>query len=372
MRMRARLLRRVGPLILVWVAVRSLCWALGRWPVPPTARAVPRATWLTAALWPLWVPACVAAQPPSAASPQAWAAAAALSRGVAITDWPAGPADGGVDADARLVSAVAEAGWRSVQLPWTTPAGGVRDEAAVRRLDRLVDAFLARGLAVVLHDRDPAGEACSGVAARPAGAPPPALAAAWHAMARRHAGRPARLTFMVSVASLASADAEQANRQLRLLLQAIRASNPRRPVVIAWGDAINLPRLQLPPDPHLLVAVVNREPERFSLQGVAGWPGSQAWLGASCCSPREAYLMDLPLDLAQAWSARHRVPVWVNGFGAVAGAPVAARARHARLMRESAEARALPWAYCAWEGAFGLRTGSAEAQRTLHDALQGR
>jgi hypothetical protein len=352
---------------------RLLGWV---WPAlaRPSVRAALRATLGAAALWPLWplcAPPPVAAQPPSAASPQAWAAAAALSRGVAITDGPAAPAADGEDADDRLVSAVAQAGWRSVQLAWTTPAGAMLGEAALQRLDRLVDAFLARGVAVVLHDRDPAGEACGGVADRPVRPAPSALASAWQALARRHAGRPARLMFMLSVASLASADAERANRQLWPLLRAIRASNPRRPVVIAWGDAINLPRLQLPPDPHLLVAVVNREPERFSFQGVAGWPDSQAWLGASCCSPREAYLMDLPLDLAQAWSARHRVPVWVNGFGAVASAPPAARARHARLMRESAEARALPWAYCAWDGAFGVRAGSAEAQRTLHDALQG-
>lgn len=327
-------------------------------------------------LAPLWALPWAAAQEHPGASPQAWAAAAALSRGVAIQDGPAQRAGDGEDADARLVSAVADAGWRSVQLAWPGLAGGLPDDAALQRLDRLVDAFLARGLAVVLHDRDAAGEACStgpapqAHALAPGQAGPAGQLAAWQALARRHAQRPARLMFMLSVASLGAADAKQASRHLRRLLQAIRASNPHRPVVIAWGDAINLPRLQLPPDRHVLVAVVNREPERFTHQGVTGWPGSDAWRGTDCCNPREAYLMGLPLDLAQAWSARHRVPVWLNGFGAAAGAPAGARARHARLMREAAESRALPWAHCALDGEFGVRSGGG--QRALHEALHGR
>lgn len=331
-------------------------------------RATP--AWALALL--LALPPAVAQQQPGA-SPQAWAAAAALSRGIAVQHWPTQPAGESAQADAGLVSAVAGAGFRSVQLPWPAAAGAAPDEAALRRLDRLVDAFLARGLAVVLHDTDAAAAACGGSAASSApvavSAPPaPLAAAAWQGLARRHAGRSTRLMFMLSVASLAAADAEQANRQLWRRLRAIRAADPQRPVIVAWGDAINLPRLRLPPDPRLLVAVVNREPERFTHQGR---PGIGEPAAAHCCDPRESHLMGLPLDLAQAWSERHRVPVWLSGFGTVASAPAPARARHARLMRDAAEARGLAWAYCALDGDFGLRGGNPAAQAALQQALLG-
>ena len=356
--------------------VRGALAALARGAIAAFPRgaiaAFPRGAVAAFALVPLLGGQPAAAQAPAGASPRAWAAAAALSRGIAVQAWRPDASAGGAGADAQLVSAVAEAGFRSVQLPWPAPSGAMPSEADWQRLDRLVDAFLARGLAVVLHDRDGPGPACAvdprGAGKAAAQRPAPASAAAWHGVARRHAGRSARLSFMLSMASQAGTDAEQANRRLRQLLAAIRASDPGRPVIIGWGDAINLPRLRLPADPHLLVAVVNREPERFTQQSAAGPPGSD---GSDCCNPREAHLMGLPLDLAQAWSRRQRVPVWLSAFGTTALVPAPARARHARLMREGAEARGLAWAYCALDGEFGLRAGSGEARARLRDALLG-
>ena len=346
-------------------------WGVAALPAraPGRARTLALALALALACAP---PVPAADRAPAGASRHAWAAAAALSRGVALQPTPAAGEGADADADVRLAAAVAAMGFRSVQLPWSLPAGSPEPDAALRRLDRLVDALLSHGLAVVLHDGQGGAGACGEHQARgpQAGALPPA--AAWAARARRQSARPERLAFMLSLAPLAAHDAEQANRRLREVLGAIRASNPARPVVVAWGDAVNLPRLRLPPDPHLLVAIGNREPERFTHQGLADGLGADAWRGTGCCSAREAHLMGLPLDLAQAWSARHRVPVWLAGFGSAAAAPPAHRARHARLMRDEAEARGLGWASCALDGAFGLRQGSRDAQARLRDALLGR
>lgn len=64
--------------------------------------------------------------------------------------------------------------------------------------------------------------------------------------------------------------------------------------------------------------------------------------------------MALPLDIVHAWSLEHRYPVWVQEFSSYQDIPAELRARHARLVRQAAEERGLPWAYGDWSGEFGV------------------
>ncbi len=314
---------------------------------------------------------------PPGASRQAWAAAAALSRGIAIgIPQGQGPEqEQGMDAG-RMAAVVSGAGFRSarlaVRMSWLDPEPP--DEAAVRDrlggLDETIDAFLARGVLVVLDLRaegPPAQRRGPGAAE----ARRRRFEGIWRGLAARYAGRPQRLLFEVSFD--ADASAPEKNESLARVVKVIRRIDARRVLVVGWSDAIDLPRLSLPAgDPHLIVGVGNVEPERFTRQGVPWLPESQKWRGTSCCSPQEQQLMALPLDLAKTWSADQRYPVWLAEFMSHRDIPAALRARHARLMRQAAEERGLSWAYGDFSSDFGAYDPVAGSWRApLLQALLG-
>ncbi|MBW8828340.1 MAG: cellulase family glycosylhydrolase [Burkholderiales bacterium] len=314
-----------------------------------------------------------AASPPLGTGPgasrPAWAAAARLSRGIRLAGLLQGtPLDSGT------ISTIAKAGFRSVHLPvrWPDPP----DEALARRIDATIDAMLAQDLVVVLDLRHGTRQAADPPAAGDAAAEAAwwqgRFVGLWRQVAQRHAGRGSRLMFEVSLPPEAVLPATQGNALLVQALRAIRQSNPARVVVAGWPDAVNLPRLTLPDDRHLIVGIGNPEPYRFTRQGVPVVLGAAAWLGTSCCSPQEQQLMALPLNLAQAWSQEHRYPVWIESFASSRQAPLAQRALHARLMREAAEARGFSWAYGDFNAEFGIHDpASGRWQSPLLEALLG-
>jgi endoglucanase len=316
--------------------------------------------------------AAPATEPPLGSGPgasrQAWLAAAGLSRGIRLAGFLHGPA-----VDAATIDTIAKAGFRSVHLPlqWPDPL----DETRSRRIDAAIDAMLAQDLTVVLDLRhgkpaDPHGgrEAAAEAAWRRQ-----RFVSLWRQLARRHAGRGPRLLFEVSLPPDSVLPVEQCNLLLAQALHAIRESNPVRVVAVGWPDALGLTRLVLPADRHLIVAIANTEPYRFTHQGVPSAAGAAAWRGTACCSAQEQQLMALPLNLGQAWSQEHRYPVWIESFASSRLAPLSPRVHHARVMRDAAEARGLSWTYGDFNAEFGIRdSASGGWQRPLLDALLGR
>ena len=293
------------------------------------------------------------------ASRQAWAAAAGLSRGIGLGA-PLDVQDGrSAMAQASFCRHAARAGFRSVHLPVRLAAPPAA--AALERLDRLLDGCLALNLSVVLELDEPP--------APPRRGPPPLLRH-WHLLAARHAARPPRLLYQVSAHGSGPPSAGQA--PFAPALAAIRAHDATRVVVVAGADAVALPKFALPADPHLIVAIGHHEPQDFTRQGEPGRAAAAAAPGTGCCTPQEAQLMALPLDLARRWSRERRYPVWVTGFQSPGAAPPQARARHARLLREAAESRGLPWCYGDFDGGFGAYDRAARRwQPDLLQALTG-
>lgn len=303
------------------------------------------------------------AQGVAGASRQAWAAAAALSRGIVLA----------ADIDtlhlategSAPVGAIGPGRFRTVRLvvPLSAlhaalPAARRADDPLLASLDQTIDAFLAQGLQVVLGVRDdapyPQARAkVQGPAAKRMEAGHHQAARTWQHLARRYAGRSSRLLFEISFAP--GAPSALKNAQLPTLWRAIRPGHPTRVLVIAWDDAIGLPQLRLPRDRHLIVGILHAEPFRFTRQGHAASPSSAQWRGTTCCSGPEQQLMALPLTLAKAWSDEQGFPVWIAGFASHRGIAPDLRARHARLMRQAAEERGLPWAYGDSDPAFGLQ-----------------
>lgn len=307
------------------------------------------------------------------ASRQAWAAAAALSRGIGlVADRDAlllatgGSAPASMLAGASPLSAIGPGRFRTVRL--LVPLSSVRGpHGDLTSLDRTIDAFIAQGLHVVLslHDEEvnaspPRERAESAKVAR-----------AWQLLGRRYADRPHQLLFELSFAPGASS--AQKNAHLPTLRRAMRERNPTRVLVVRWDDAVGLPQLRLPRDRHLIVGILHSEPWRFTRQGHGATLHSDRWNGTTCCSGAELQLMTLPLNLAKAWSEEQRIPVWVAGFVSHHGIASGLRARHARLVRNAAEERGLPWAYGDWDPQFGIGDGIARAwDKEMVEALTGR
>ncbi|MEY4561012.1 MAG: hypothetical protein RLZZ618_289 [Pseudomonadota bacterium] len=232
------------------------------------------------------------------------------------------------------------------------------EEAAARleRLDSLLVALLSRGLVVVLDAHDDAprfGDAgFKPGEGTPRAAGPEPWVSFWLQQTRRWAGRSDRLLFELSFEAHLSPTLK--NDLLAKTVQAIRARDPARVLVIGWDDPIGLSQMKLPDDEHLIVGVTHVEPFRFTRQGLPGDEGRESLRGGTCCSPQEIQLMALPLELAKTWSITYRHPVWVRGVVSHQRIPVAWRAHHARLTRQAAEERGLSWSYGDFRSEFGL------------------
>ena len=356
--------------------------ALSRWRRAAGA-ALPAATALLAA-----VPHAAVAQPPApasvvtaaavaqgeatGASREAWAAAAALSRGITLGVYAA-PREGawGLSMDERWIDAIAKAGFRSVRIPvrWSNHAAAGPDarldEVFAQRIDRLVDDFLAQGLVVVLgmcnynqFDGQPLLEGEFRVADD---AVRPRFVNLWRQLARRHAGRSSNLLLELYATPKGSAPAW--NALASQALAAIRQGDARRKVIIGPVDysATMLPQLDLPPDRHWMAVIHHWEPRRFVSQGLPWREGSAQWLGTTCCDAEQQKVMTHALDLAQAWSMAQGRPVWLGAFGAASNAPADSRARFLRTMRDAAESRGIPWAHGDLAANFNVRDRPQDA-----------
>lgn len=302
------------------------------------------------------------------ASRQAWSAAAALSRGIRLqASHETAPVQTMEFLRAeRLAAALDRAGFRSALLPVHMEQALPLIEPQLKQADALADLLLARGMSVVLevHSRLPKNETFTLPALRQR------YANDWRYISRRYAGRDQRLLFEVPLPP--ELPAAWRNVLLTDALKAIRTLHPQRVVVVGWQDAIGLPALSVPDDIHLIMAIRNLEPFRFTHQGVQGLAQSDQWLGADCCTLQEMQLMQMPLDVAKAWSMQHRYPVWLGDFISYKNIPARLRERHARLMRDFAEARGLPWAYGDFSSDFGVYDVTTSTwMPLLLDALLG-
>jgi endoglucanase len=237
---------------------------------------------------------------------------------------------------------VREAGFDLVRLPvnW---AGADR-----ARVDRAVEAALARGFEVVLdvHDFEGSGEE---------------LLALWTEIAPRYEG----VTFELLNEPV---DVEWWNEWLPRVLAVL----PRRPVIVGpgrWNTVGALPALRLP-DEDLIVTVHYYSPFRFTHQGASWLAGADEWLGTRWGSGEERARVRRDLESAAAWA--HPRPLFLGEFGTLETAALADRAAWTKLVRAEAERLGLDWAYWDFATDFGAFDRTTDAWREpLKAALFG-
>lgn len=298
---------------------------------------------------------------------QTCAIAHALRRGINLGNMLDAPVEGhwGVKLEPAYIDRVAGA-FTTVRLPvrWSNHAAPTADATLdpvfAARVDRAVDALLARGAYVIL-DVHHYTQLNGGTPQAPEFAVEPAvletrLVNIWRQVALRYRDRSPRLLFELLNEPHGRLDGEPWNVLAAQALAAVRASNPTRTVLIGPGgfNAIGeLPKLRLPPDRNLIVAIHNYDPFHFTHQGVE-WLPKPFPTGISCCDAAQRKAFTDVLDSAVKWSREKGYPLHLGEFGAYEAADMASREAYTRMVRDEAERRGIGWTYWEFAASFGV------------------
>ena len=321
------------------------------------------------------------------ASASALATAAAIGRGVNFGNMLEAPTEGawGLTVTDDFIDKASAAGFTAVRLPvrWSNHASAEApftiDPVFMQRVESVVDKLLAKGLVVILNmhhyrqldgDRLDPGE----LAVAPA-AVDVRFVVLWEQIAPRFQGRDARLVFELYNEPHGRINGEPWNVLAARALGVVRKTNPDRIVVIgptSWNSASDLRLLKLPNDSDLIATVHNYAPFPFTHQG-AEWVNPVLPVGVTCCTAAQETEMTAPLDVAKAWSAAKRYPVFVGEFGAYSKADDASRIAFNRTMRSAMEARGMSWTYWEFAAGFGVYDPATLSFRQgLLESLLGR
>lgn len=329
------------------------------------------------------------ASAPDIAGLTAASESAALGRGANIGGVLDAPNEGawGLSLSKQMFTAAASGGFNTIRLPvrFTNHAAATApyglDEAFMQRVDFAINQALGNGLNIIIDfhhyhqmDGDPLddGEFDTDLSDKQSHE---RYTAIWKQIAERYRGLPNDKVLFELYNEPHGKTQPVWNALLARTLEAVRASNPYRFVLIDpvnWSTPSGLAELQLPAaDRRLIVDVHSYEPYHFTMQGADWIEGSAAWRGTSCCDAAQTSAMTGPLDVAAAWSKQNERPVLLGEFGSNSQAPYADRVTYTAAMREAAEARGFSWAY--WDfasGEFGPWDAETGAWRPeLHEAL---
>lgn len=338
-------------------------------PFPVTKPALDHClTLCAAALIGFVVSGCDAGQtsaaPPSAlpagqkGSVDAMAQAERLGRGMNFGNALEAPNEGdwGVTIQEDYFDRILAAGFDSIRVPikWSahaaTAAPYTIDETFFQRIDWVVNNAVSRNLAVVInvHHYDEIMVSPTEHSAR--------LAAIWTQIAERYRDQPNNLFFELLNEPRDALTAGLWNGILSDALEAVRASNPARTVIIggvSWNSIDALESLQLPAADRNLIATVHYyDPFEFTHQGAEWVDGADAWLGTTWGTDAQRSVLENDLAQAAGWAHRQGRPVYIGEFGAYSKADMASRARYTAAVARTAEADGMPWAY--WEFASGF------------------
>lgn len=296
----------------------------------------------------------VPAQEP--ATGDAWAGAAKLRRGVNIIGYdPLWKDPAKARFRPRHFKAIRDGGFDFVRVNLFAfdhmDAADRLDPRWLETLDGVVKGATDAGLGVVIdmHDfvrcsADP--DACE-----------PKLVAFWTQIAERYRDAPDSVLFELLNEPHEKLDARRWNAMLARLVPVIRATNPRRTLVIGptrWNNLEELPTLDLPAgDRRILVTFHSYEPFRFTHQGATWTPDMKDVRGVPFTAADEARIAR-DFDRVAAWSKANDRPVLLGEFGAYdkSGTPMADRVRYTAAVRREAEKRGLPWAYWQFDSDF--------------------
>lgn len=283
--------------------------------------------------------------------------AAAMARGLNVMSDDPGWADPAkAQFKPRYFAMIHEAGFSSVRIIMKSfdhmDAANRLNPSWLAFLDQTVAAALAAGLTVALDEQDfmLCGndlETCR-----------PKLNAFWEQIALHYKGASNRLVFEILNEPFGQLTPERWNAQFRETLALIRASNPSRNVIIGpthWDGLEDLPKLDLPDDPHLIVTFHYYSPLSFTHQG-ASWMGPDigALHDVHWGSHADRAALEADFDRIKAWGLAHHRPIFLGEFGAFEKGPLPDRYVWTEAVARAAEAHGFSWAHWEFKGGFAV------------------
>jgi endoglucanase len=300
----------------------------------------------------------------------AYAANKKLGRGVNLGNALEAPKEGewGVTLKAEYFKLIKEAGFDSVRLPvrWSAHAKAEApytiDAKFAARVDWAIEQALANKLNIIVNvhhydemDADPDKHL-------------PRLVGLWEQIAARYKDRPDGVYFELINEPHDKLVDEKWNAAIAPLLQAVRPTNPTRPVIVGpshWNAIWTLDKLKLPKDDrHLILTVHFYDPFEFTHQGASWVKGSDKWKGRKWTgSDAEQAAIRKQFEKAAAWGKQHDRPVFLGEFGAFQAADMDSRARWTKFVAREAERLDFSWAYWEFCAGFGVYDPKAEVWR---------
>jgi endoglucanase len=307
---------------------------------------------------------------PSFEWPDAFAMNRRIGRGVNFGDALEAPDEGqwGVVLREEYFQLAKDAGFDSIRLPvrWNTHALESPPytiyPSFFERIDWAVENALSRGLILILdfHHFTDFMDCASCQRGR--------LLLLWQQIADHYRGYPPELAFELLNEPTNAVPAAEWNDALAATLACIRATNPKRIVVVGpvnWNGAGALESLELPEEDDRLIATFHYyDPFQFTHQG-AGWAeGSDAWLGTEWTgSAAEQQAVRGTFAAAAAWGSAHNRPIFLGEFGAYQEADMDSRARWTAFVAREAESLGFSWAYWEFCSGFGVYDPAANRWR---------
>jgi endoglucanase len=259
----------------------------------------------------------------------------------------------GADFKERYFHTLVVRGFRTVRVPQSVlahaDAAGRLDPVWLAKLDWVVAEATRNGLNVIIDN--------NGGCTRDGAACLEREAELWRGLAWHYRHAPNTVLFELYNEPDGAITPQVWNAGLVEILDAIRASNPQRNVVIGTAHAYNLrdlAELQLPArDAHIIATFHYYEPFSFTHQGAAWLPqGRRPPLGASFGTAAEIAEVIKDFNYVAAWSAWYRRPVLLGEFGVLETADPFDRGLWTALVARSAEAHKIPWVYWQFDGNF--------------------
>lgn len=310
--------------------------------------------------------------------------AKSLGRGVNFGGMLESPREGdwGTRLEPRFID-IAATKFRTVRIPikWTNhaseDASAVIDPFFLGRVDRAVDAALAKNLNVIInvhsydqlfgrktllrHEMRVAEDVLED-----------RLISIWRQLASHYKSRPPRLIFELLNEPNGAMDADRWNILLPKVLRAVREQDASRAVMVggsAWNSSKSLAGLKIPADRNIIAAFHSYAPFDFTHQG-ATWLPLNLPVGVTCCNALQKNAIEADISTAVQWSRRTGYPIHLGEFGSYSKGNVQSRAEYTRLVRTTAERYGIGWAIWDFANAFGVYDPRRDQWiEPLHDAL---
>jgi endoglucanase len=293
-----------------------------------------------------------------------------LGRGVNFGNALESPREGdwGLTLKEEFFDAVKKAGFNSVRIPirWSSHAGEkppfTIDADFFKRIDWTVEQALSRDLAVILnvHHFDEIYHDPDKNEAR--------LLAMWKQIAERYRDRSDRLFFELLNEPMDKLNEDRWNALIPKLLDVVRASNPKRAVIVGpaqWNGLGALDKVRLPEkDRNLIVTFHYYSPFHFTHQGAEWVTDSKKWKGTTWTgNAKEKEELEKDFAKAAAWAKKNDRPLFLGEFGSYQAADMESRARWTKAIRREAEKYGFSWAYWEFGAGFGAYDPAAKAWR---------